>query len=342
MYLRHFLVLTSLLLIVTLSGCGASRRYLSGIPVGTHHATKSTQCEHHATPSREAPSILVEPEELGPTPVEAPGAEVNALEFKPAHPAEAETARPLIQLNESRATVPPLTAITEGTLKAESPDETAKTSNNVVFTWEHGFGKNYVVTQKPNVAHLKPQGEARFDEDGAMILTNGAYVLEGIDNDLLNAATAKNELSIELVISPFKENQSGPARILTFSRDHNSRNFTVGQDRNNLVFRLRTSKNDKNGTSPELTITKLKEGTASHIIITYRDGLTHGYVNGELVFESNAVQGDFSTWEPHHVVFGDERNRQRNWSGKLIRASVSTDFKTASQAAELHTAWRQQ
>ncbi len=49
-------------------------------------------------------------------------------------------------------------------------------------------------------------------------------------------------------------NQDGPARIVSYSRDVEHRNFTLGQQGADLVFRLRTPKTGVNGNRPELII----------------------------------------------------------------------------------------
>jgi outer membrane protein assembly factor BamB len=48
--------------------------------------------------------------------------------------------------------------------------------------------------------------------------------------------------------------QTGPARILTFSSDPYHRNFTLGQEGDRVVFRLRTPETGENGMNPETTI----------------------------------------------------------------------------------------
>jgi VanZ family protein len=90
-----------------------------------------------------------------------------------------------------------------------------------------------------------------------------------------------SELSVEGWISPAGLWQDGPARIISYSRDANQRNFTLGQDRREVVFRLRTPTSGLNGMNPELHTTDqpLRPGI-QHLVVTYRQGIETLYVNG--------------------------------------------------------------
>lgn len=92
----------------------------------------------------------------------------------------------------------------------------------------------------------------------------------------------KSELTLEVWISPTHVHQSGPARIVSYSQDTGLRNFTLGQDEKNIVFRLRTPLSGLNGTSPQLQ-TKDDPLTTDlqHLVVTYRGELETLYVNGQ-------------------------------------------------------------
>lgn len=92
----------------------------------------------------------------------------------------------------------------------------------------------------------------------------------------------KDELTIEAWISPANLHQSGPSRIVSYSQDQDLRNFTIAQDKKNIVFRLRTPLSGLNGTSPQLQ-TKSDPLTTElqHVVATYRDKWETLYVNGQ-------------------------------------------------------------
>jgi hypothetical protein len=66
-------------------------------------------------------------------------------------------------------------------------------------------------------------------------------------NRLAAAVRASNALTVEAWIRPAKEVQTGPARIVTFSQDHTTRNFTLGQENQTYEMRLRTTATSANG-----------------------------------------------------------------------------------------------
>lgn len=214
--------------------------------------------------------------------------------------------------------------------------------NAVVFHWQKSPGGKSVYTNSKGPASfpLKMRGAAAIGDAGRMELSGGSVAVENVNDRLLAAAMESNELTIEIALNSSKEQQRGPARILSFSSNHNSRNFTVGQEQNHLILRLRTSQNDQNGTSPELTLAELDAGTPTHIVVTYKSGTTVCWVNGEKSFESDKLTGDFSNWEPHHVILGDEWNGQRDWSGTIDLVRISTSFADEPAATRLFDLWQ--
>lgn len=278
------------------------------------HQPLSPDCEPRCSNPSSKPAVPARPamphanSELEPQPIPAP---------QPKRPRASESgtqATPLI--------LQPEKPIVDSTVlfwhrdSSHSPAETASSANI-------------------NSAEFQLRGKASFDKRGRLRLSNGAAIVEGFDDLLLAEAQASGELTIELVMTSANLKQRGPARIVSFSTDHNSRNFTIGQERGQLILRLRTSENDRNGTSPELTVADIDAEERLHIVISYRSGQTVCRVNGETTFETDSLKGDFSNWERHHVVFGDEWIGGRDWSGNLELLRVSNRFAGEAEAAGL-------
>ncbi len=90
-----------------------------------------------------------------------------------------------------------------------------------------------------------------------------------------------SQFSLSATVASADKRQSGPARIISLSRDPYQRNFTLGQENTDLSFRLRTPVTGPNGTSPELTVTDVFVDTnLHHLIITYDGATLLIYVDG--------------------------------------------------------------
>lgn len=197
--------------------------------------------------------------------------------------------------------------------------------DGLIFLFQTANAPNQVPGEKgrpPRTYNIHPRGRARFNHDQAMVLAGGAFLAEGADEDVLRACKKSNELTVEAVIRTEHLNQSGPTRIVTFSTNSGSRNFTLGQERQNLVFRLRTPQAGGNGVNPETTLCKISPQTPTHVVVTYRPGHITAYVDGKQVFAGRKVQGDFSNWEPQHLLFGDEFDGHRDWAGTLEGVAI--------------------
>jgi len=207
---------------------------------------------------------------------------------------------------------------------------TAAEAEGRIFSWK--------AAGSASSHRLTPRGQASLDGSGAMRVGGGAFTVRGADQALLAACKASNELTIEGVFQADRADQRGPARIITFSRDTGRRNFTLGQETDRLVLRLRTPRTGPNGTTPQLTLCRIPMLTASHIVVTYRQGVTTCFVNGVVALTSRRVSGDFSNWEPCHLLFGDEWSGERNWAGSLAAVAIYSRALTSAEVAHrFHT-----
>ena len=194
-----------------------------------------------------------------------------------------------------------------------------------LFFWRAGVAK-------PSHT-IEARGSARLDGDGVMQLAGGSFVVQGADSALLDACTASDALTVEAVIRADRRDQRGPARIVTFSRDASNRNFTLGQEADRLVLRLRTPQTGPNGVNPQLTLCRMPTLAVAHIVVTYRQGVTTCYANGAAVLTSRRVKGDFSNWEPCHLLVGDEWSGDRDWAGSLAAVAVYARALTQAEVA---------
>ena len=177
------------------------------------------------------------------------------------------------------------------------------------------------------------RGKARLTRSGSMDLAGGAFVAaEAVNGKLLDACMKSNEFTVEALIKPDNITQSGPARIISFSQDGQDRNFTIGQEKSALVFRVRTvSSSDQNQTE---SLFKLTEGNWHHLVVTYRvetdesSGKTTGtfasYHNGREMASGTRRGGRLSGWKPMHLLFGDEYADKRDWEGQLNAIAIYT------------------
>ncbi|MGE5192391.1 MAG: LamG-like jellyroll fold domain-containing protein [Deltaproteobacteria bacterium] len=185
---------------------------------------------------------------------------------------------------------------------------------------------------------LRGRNRARLDHSQVLVLTGGSYLVEGAENDLLSAFRPESELTVEALVQPDHLQQKGPARIVTFSSSPYSRNFTLGQEGDHLIFRLRTTKTDLNGVAPEVMLGPISTGAPQHVAVTYRPGELSYYRDGALVRRDQRIQGDFSNWSEHHFLLGDEFSGERQWAGRLEGIAV---FNRALSADEVRQDFEQ-
>jgi VanZ family protein len=89
-----------------------------------------------------------------------------------------------------------------------------------------------------------------------------------------------SQFSLITKLATANHTQTGPARIISLSENGYLRNFTLGQEGSDLVFRLRTPITGENGTKPEIIIPDVFDDTKFHtLIVTYNGAELRFYID---------------------------------------------------------------
>jgi VanZ family protein len=129
--------------------------------------------------------------------------------------------------------------------------------------------------QAGNLPAFEWQGSTGLMAADEGLSLNGLHWLETEQpvSYLAERLQASSQLSIMLTLAADSFQQTGPARILTFSINSALRNFTLGQEGGDLIMRIRTPMTGENGVTPELAISDFFESANSQILIVSFDGL---------------------------------------------------------------------
>ena len=136
------------------------------------------------------------------------------------------------------------------------------------------------------------------------------------------------EYSVEAWIVPDNVDQEGPARIISYSLNTSTRNFTLGQTLYNYDFRNAnlSGMSSANGT-PALATADADmdlQAALQHVVITY-DQLEGRriYVNGSFTDDVDAIAPALLNWNPaYQFVLGNEVTDNRLWQGELRFVAV--------------------
>jgi hypothetical protein len=159
------------------------------------------------------------------------------------------------------------------------------------------------------------RGTARYTHNRSMDTFGGAFKALEANEDLLAALVDSGEMTIELTLNSDNAMQNGPARIVSFSENATSGNFTLSQRKGDLVFQMRTSENTN--VSTPIPLMQVPANRATHVAITYASGQLTAYHDGEQVTQTNAFNGTFSNWEPMNLIIGSEWDGTLGWHGSV-------------------------
>lgn len=172
------------------------------------------------------------------------------------------------------------------------------------------------------------------------IETPGIAIAGGGDK-LVDYILAGDGLTIEIVLRTANVDQSGPARIFSFSKDPSRRNFTLGQQGSNLIFRLRTTNNNLNGTSPELIIPGVFEDKElKKVSISYDNKDFIVMLNDQHFFDLSQRQSSMDNWDKDYpLLIANEATYNRPWLGdiysiKLFNVPLTSKVSIASSSED--------
>jgi VanZ family protein len=159
-----------------------------------------------------------------------------------------------------------------------------------------------------------------LDKNGIQISPCHEIASEEPPTEIFKSFMDAKGFTIEVYIAVDDIGQIGPARIITYSLNTYQRNFTLGQENDSLILRLRTTESDENGVYPHFRANKVFEaGKKQHLTVTY-DGMSEKlYVDGKLREISSTLEGTFSNWDPKaFFMIGNEYTGDRLWQGKIF------------------------
>ncbi|HIK31800.1 MAG TPA: VanZ family protein [Oscillatoriales cyanobacterium M59_W2019_021] len=116
--------------------------------------------------------------------------------------------------------------------------------------------------------------------DRGVILNNKHWLqtIESVEK-LTKNISKTSQLTLVTTMASANPNQEGPARIISLSKNPFARNFTLGQEGNDLSFRLRTPLTQENGADPESIVPNVFADTQFHrVAITYDGWILKIYI----------------------------------------------------------------
>lgn len=213
----------------------------------------------------------------------------------------------------------------------------------LLFLWENAMQTNEV--KRPDGTSFSPQlqltSKAIYGLWHSLDLTSGSVVVPDAGPYISDACKESNQITLEAYITPANLKQAGPARIISLSDNSSERNFTLGQEADQLVLRLRTPMSGNNGSEPQITLARLKAGNPVHLLVTYAPDRLSCYIDGKQVSPEATYQGDFSNWKSFTLLFGDELDGNRNWDGSVEGIAIYNRYMGEEEALKHYALYRE-
>jgi hypothetical protein len=167
-------------------------------------------------------------------------------------------------------------------------------------------------------------GALRQAQDAAVLSSprggGGTFVAVEGNDQLLAACKETDRLSVEALVTA--RDLLGWGAIVSFSSADGTRNFTISQDGDGIMLRLRTSSTGEEGSDPPIPLCRLPDTSPHHVVVSYRSGSLACYLDGRPASMTNQVKGSLAGWTPQELVFGDEAAGGADWAGGLEGVAI--------------------
>ena len=184
---------------------------------------------------------------------------------------------------------------------------------------------------------IRDQASVKWIAGGLQINSAVELVTEAAAKEMIQTLKKSGAFAIEAWIEVDELSQSGPARLISLSKDPSHRNFTLGQDEDRFDFRLRTTKRDRNGMPSTAAPEGSLEGGRVHVLVTRgSSGEMDVYQNGHLLSHA-LVPGNLGNWDENfRLAVGNEVGGGRPWVGRIFRVSIYDQDLDEGQAFQLY------
>jgi glycopeptide antibiotics resistance protein len=157
-----------------------------------------------------------------------------------------------------------------------------------------------------------PLAGARYqwDDNGkGLIVHSGGYLRSILPMiKIVRAVKQTRQFSVEAWVRTLDLSQRGPARIVTISDSPSTRNFTLGQDGEDLNFRVRTPLTGLNGVRTHLRAKAVfQDEDVHHLVATFNRGLARLAVDGKI--SRDVIRADID-YLPDILHFGQNTAAQ--------------------------------
>ncbi len=203
-----------------------------------------------------------------------------------------------------------------------------QSSNGAVVKDRSGVSPpmDLIITQTQTVR----RSEGKLEVHGKTLIRSDAAA-----SKLTEAVRKTGEITIEAWVRPAKTNLSGPARLITLSKDPTHRNVTLGQDKDRFDVRLRTTKTSGNGLPSLSSSRKSLQTKLTHVAYTRdRQGTARLFLNGKQN-QQRKVAGKTSNWDrSFRLALANELSGDRPWQGTYYLVAIYNRVLSSSEIRE--------
>jgi len=211
---------------------------------------------------------------------------------------------------------------------ADEPVDITRTRSGLQSLYDFSDASGPIIKDRAGVGRpvdLRIGNPKAVHRSEGSLAVRGSTLIQSLGpaTKITDAVRRSGEITIEAWIKPTKTNQTGPARIVTLSRDGSQRNITLGQDKARYDVRLRTTDTTSNGI-PSLPSAKESLTTdLTHVVYTHaRSGRSRIYLNGKLSSETT-IAGNTGNWAgAYRLAFANEFSKNRPWQGTYYLVAI--------------------
>jgi len=174
-------------------------------------------------------------------------------------------------------------------------------------------------------------------ETGALRFESAGWAHTSTSPPWVRAAIQDQVLTVTMRFRSTNGTQTGPARLFTLSENSRACNLMIGQDRQDLVVRIRHPGTSRNGTPPVVLSSVIRPGQSQRFVAVVRATHAEFSIDDHPVVSQEFASSPFPTWDSRYgASIGNEWSLWRPWIGSIDALQVIAGERTVDILRSSH------
>ena len=212
--------------------------------------------------------------------------------------------------------------------EADTPTPTGRVIGDLVAYYPFTDGAGTSASDESRVTPLAPlelitPAQVKWipGSNGVTIAAGGKLENSEEASKISSECAASGQVTVEVWFEP-NSLEMAEAPIVTCAQDDGTVNFVLSQEKDGMLFHIRTSSTDTAGDPATTTLVRYLGQEVTHCIVTFDGTYAAIFLNGQPAGGSDRPAGNLTSWAGHPLRVAKLSGLGANWLGNVFLVAV--------------------